>query len=414
MERKLRVAMYGCGKMSEYLMRYVYEKGGEIVCAFDVDKSKLGKDIGTIINDGKNYNISIDDAKNAKEVFAKTSPDICIVATMSLLNDLKEALLVCAECGVNAITTCEEAFYPWNSNPMLTSEIDALAKETGCTICGSGYQDVLWGNLITTLAGATQTIKKIKGRTSYNVEDYGIALARAHGAGLTLKEFDEQVAAADNIPEKQRQKLIENGEYTPSYMWNTNGWLCSQLGLTVTKQTQKCVPEVYEKDLYSETLNMTIKAGDARGMSAVVTTETEEGIILETQCVGMVYAPDEFDSNVWTLEGEPDTTITVERPKTVELTCATIVNRLLDVLEAEPGYVTTEKMPRAQYVQGFSVVEIDPSELYGGCGCGCDCGCDDSCDCGCDCDGDCDETCDCGCHSEHHCTCGCCDCEDKE
>ena len=398
MERKLRVAMYGCGKMSQYLMRYVYEKGGEIVCAFDIDKSKFGKDIGEIIGDGNTYNIKIEDATKAKDVFAETNPDICIIATMSLMNDLKEALMVCAECGINAITTCEEAFYPWNSNPELTAEIDALAKENGCTICGSGYQDVFWGNLITTIAGATQTIKKIRGRTSYNVEDYGIALARAHGAGLTLKEFDEQVAAADKISDAERQKLIDSGKYTPSYMWNTNGWLCSQLGLTIKSQTQKCVPQVYDKDLKSETLNMTIKAGDARGMSAVVTTETEEGITLETQCVGMVYGPEDFDSNQWTVEGEPSTTIIVERPNTVELTCATIVNRLLDVLEAEPGYVTTEKMPRAQFVQAFSVVEIDPND-YHGCDCGCHhdhCECDDDCSCGCH-----DEHCDCGCHDEH-------------
>ena len=402
MERKLRVAMYGCGKMSQYLMRYVYEKGGEIVCALDIDKSKFGKDIGEIINDGNTYNVQIQDATKAKDVFAETNPDICIVATMSLLSDLKEALLVCAECGVNAITTCEEAFYPWNSNPELTAEIDALAKENGCTICGSGYQDVFWGNLITTLAGATQTIKKITSKTSYNVEDYGIALARAHGAGLTLKEFEEQVASADNISEAERQKLINEGKFAPSYMWNTNGWLCSQLGLTVKKQTQKCVPQVYDKDLKSETLNMTIKAGDARGMSAVVTTETEEGVTLETQCIGMVYSKDDFDSNVWTIEGEPDTTITVERPKTVELTCATIVNRLLDVLEAEAGYVTTEKMPRAQFVQAFSVVEIDPNDYHG-----CDCGCHSHCDCGCE-----DEHCGCGCEDEH-CGCGCHNHDDK-
>ena len=167
MERKLRVAMYGCGKMSQYLMRYVYEKGGEIVCALDIDKSKFGKDIGEIIKDGNTYNVKIEDANKAKDVFAETNPDICIIATMSLMNDLKDALLVCAECGINAITTCEEAFYPWNSNPELTAEVDALAKENGCTICGSGYQDVFWGNLITTIAGAQQTLNiQIFGRNT--------------------------------------------------------------------------------------------------------------------------------------------------------------------------------------------------------------------------------------------------------
>ena len=48
---------------------------------------------------------------------------------MSLLADCRDALLLCAKHGVNAITTCEEAFYPINSNPTLTLEIDKLAKE---------------------------------------------------------------------------------------------------------------------------------------------------------------------------------------------------------------------------------------------------------------------------------------------
>lgn len=59
-------------------------------------------------------------------------------------------------------------------------------------------------------------------------------------------------------------------------MWNVNGWLCSKLGLTVKSQTQKTIPTTYKEDIYSSTLGTTVKAGDATGMSAVVTTHTEE------------------------------------------------------------------------------------------------------------------------------------------
>ena len=57
-----------------------------------------------------------------------------------------------------------------------------------------------------------------------------------------------------------------------------------------------------------------------------------------------MYAPNEFDKNIWTVEGEPTTTIVVEKPATVELTCATIVNRLPDVINSEAGYVPTDRM----------------------------------------------------------------------
>jgi hypothetical protein len=346
MERKLRIAQYGCGKMSAYTMRYAIEKGAEVVCAFG--RSNVGEDIGEIAGVGKT-GILVKDSKDAVSVMKDTKPDACIITTASLMQDVKGALMDCAEGGVNAITLCEEAFYPWNSSPRMTQMLDELAKQNGVTLCGSGYQDVLWGNLITTLAGATHTIKKITGKSSYNVEEYGIALAKVHGAGLSLAEFETEIAAADNVSDAERRALIDEENFLPSYMWSSNGWLCSQLGLTVTKQSQKCVPQTHDEDLHSETLQMTIPAGHATGMSAVVTTITEEGIVIEAECIGKVYAEGEFDQNVWTIHGEPSTEVTINRPSTVELTCATIVNRIPDLIAATPGFVTSEKMPVNKY-----------------------------------------------------------------
>ena len=345
---KIKVAQYGCGKMSVYTMRYVYEKGAEIVAAFDIDSTKFGKDISEIMG-GEERGVKISDVKDAKEILKETKPDVCIITTMSLFKDVYDAFKVCAELGINAISTCEEAFYPQNSNPTLTKELDELAKKNNCTLTGAGYQDIYWGNLIATIAGSTHKITKIKGSSSYNVEDYGIALAEAHGAGLSLEEFEKQVASVDKVTDEERRRTIEAGDYLPSYMWNVNGWLAERLGLHITHQTQVTIPTTCDHDLESSTLQMTVKAGDATGMSAVVTSETEEGIIIESECIGKVYAEDEFDKNEWTVYGEPDTTVVINKPATVELTCATIVNRIPDVIKAKAGFVPTCEMPVLEY-----------------------------------------------------------------
>ena len=349
MDRKVRVVQYGTGKMAVYTMRYVFEKGGEVVGAIDMNPAIIGKDIGEIMG-GEEKGVKVTAVDKAEEMLKEVKPDIVIVETMSLLNDIKDAFLLCAKLGINAISTCEEAFFPFNSNPTVTNEIDKLAKKNGCTITGSGYQDIYWGELISAIAGSTQKITKIKGSSSYNVEDYGIALAKAHGAGLTLEQFDKEVASVDKISDEARQEIINKGEYLPSYMWNVNGWLCSKLGLTPLSQTQKCVPQTYSEDIDSSTLGMTVKAGDATGMSAVVTTTTKEGITIESECIGKVYSKDDFDKNEWTIEGEPNTTIVVARPATVELTCATIVNRIPDVINGKPGYVSTDKLDELKYL----------------------------------------------------------------
>lgn len=349
MERKVRAAQYGCGKMSVYLMRYLLEKGAEIVAAFDVNPAVIGKDIGEIIGSGS-IGIRITDSRDADKILSEIKPDVCVIATRSTMADVKEAFKVCAKNGVNAISTCEEALYPWISSPAITKELDELAKQNNCTLAGSGYPDMYWGVLIDTLAGSMHKITRIEGSSSYNVEDYGIALAEGHGAGLSLQEFAEKIGKYNNLGSEEIKAKIESGEIEPSYMWNQNGWLCSRLGLTPISQTQKCIPTTHDDDLYSSTLGMTIKAGYATGMSAVVTTETVEGITIETQCIGKVYAPGEFDKNEWTFYGEPDTTIVVNRPATVELTCATLVNRIPALINSEPGYITTDKLPNNVYM----------------------------------------------------------------
>ena len=132
-------------------------------------------------------------------------------------------------------------------------------------------------------------------------------------------------------------------------MWNVNGWLCDKLGLTVKHQSQITIPTTHHEDIYSETLGMTVKKGDATGMSAIVTCETEEGIVIESECIGKVYSSDDYDKNEWTIYGEPNTTITVSRPHTVELTCATVVNRIPDVINAQAGFILTSQMDEPKY-----------------------------------------------------------------
>ncbi|MGM9941603.1 MAG: dihydrodipicolinate reductase [Bulleidia sp.] len=346
MKRKVTFVQYGCGKMGKYLMRYGIEKGAELIGAFDMNPAILGKDACEIIgNNWPETGVKIADAKTAGAFFAEKHPDVCIVATRSTVGELEDILTACAENGVNAITTCEEALYPWNSSPDLTKKLDELAKKGGCTLTGVGYCDLYWGTMVTNFMGSQASITKITGSSWYNVEDYGIALAEGHGAGLTIEEFEKTIGAYNDYSSEEIRKIVESGEYVPSYMWNQNGWLCSKLGLHITSQTQKCIPTTCDHDLESSTLGFVIPAGNATGMRAIVTTETEEGITLETECVGKVFDSDEFDKNEWTLIGEPESTLVCNKPATVELTCGTIINRIPQLIDAPAGYVTTDQYP---------------------------------------------------------------------
>ena len=339
----IKVLQIGCGKMSKYSMRYVYEKGAEIVGAVDISEHVICKDIGTLM-ETEEKGVKVQNLADLAEFLKENRADIAIVTTRSLIEELRDVVLTLVNGKVNVVTTCEEAFFAENSNKLVFDEIDRAAKENGVTVTGGGYQDIFWGNLISTLAGSIHNITKIKGSSSYNVEDYGIALAEVHGAGLTLAEFDEKIAKPSELSNEEIKKQIAEGTFAPSYMWNVVGWLADKLGYHITEMSQKCVPQTNVKDIHSTTLGMDVKAGDATGMSAVVTAKTAEGVEIEAECIGKVYDETEFDKNVWSVIGEPDTTVSVERPDTVRLTCADIVNRIPDIINAEPGFVPTSQM----------------------------------------------------------------------
>lgn len=330
---KVRVVLYGCGKMAKVMAKYLHNHGAEIVGAIGRNAKVVGKDVGEFAQLGFKTGIII--SNNADEVLDNADAHIAIVAIASYMEDCTEFFEKCLSRGINVVTTSEEAIYPWNTAPAIANRLDRLAKDHGATLTGSGMQDIYWIHMPCLVAAGVNKITKIEGSASYNVEDYGLALAQAHGAGYDLDKFETDIAQAESLP---------------SYMWNAAEAICARMNWTIASISQKNVAITLDEPIESTTLGRTIAAGQAIGMSAVTTIHTHQGIELEVQCIGKVYKPDEGDLCEWKFTGEPDMHFQVHNPDTVALTCASVVNRIASVLSAPAGLVTVDKLDGIQYL----------------------------------------------------------------
>ena len=85
------------------------------------------------------------------------------------------------------------------------------------------------------------------------------------------------------------------------------------------------------------------------GFTDVDTVRTQRGHQLTFEMTGRLYLEGEADINDWTVTGEPELHLVEPRGADGMTTCTQLVNRIPDVINAPPGFITVEKLPRPRY-----------------------------------------------------------------
>lgn len=332
MDDRIRAVVFGVGTMNTIATRMLLEKDVEIVGALARSDAKVGQDLGTVVGLGRELGVTIE--RDPRGLFARTKPDIAVVAVNSYMVDAVEQLRACAEYGVNVVTLSEEALFPWNTSPEITAELDQLAKSTGATITGTGHQDTYWVNIVAMMMGSCHTIEAVDGLVSWNVDDYGPEVVALQQVGTTPDQFHAWLASADR---------------PPTFGRNVVDALVADVGLTPTNQTTRTRPDIAEVVVRSTSTGVEYAPGTVIGFTDVDQVETAEGITITYQMSGRVYTEAEHDVNEWSIKGEPDFVLSNGVVPTSISTVTHLVNRIPDVINAEPGFVTIEKLPRLRF-----------------------------------------------------------------
>jgi hypothetical protein len=330
--KRIRAVVYGVGAMNAIATRMMLEKGVDIVGALARSPEKVGQDLGTVAGLGFATGVQVE--ADANYVLSTRSVDIAVIAVSSYMTDQYEHLRRCAEHGVNAVTLSEEALYPWLTSPALTAELDLIAKRSGVTLTGTGHQDSYWVNLVSMVMGTSHRIETVTGQASWNVDDYGSEVARDQRVGDTPEEFDAWLARA---------------ERPPTFGRNVLDALLADTGMTPRRVTTRSRAELATEPLRSKSLDIEVPVGNVIGFTDIDEVETAEGPTMTFEMAGRLYREGEADTNDWAITGEPELHLSNPRVPTQITTCTQLVNRIPDVINAEPGFVTVERLPKLRY-----------------------------------------------------------------
>src|ERR1700704_905104 len=195
LKKKIRAIQYGVGPIGASIARLMREKFAiEIIGAIDTDPAKVGHDLGEVVGatDGP-WGVKISD--DASQVLGQAA-DVVIHSTSSSLPKVMDQLLACLEAESCVVSTCEELSYPYRTYPDLAAKLDAAAKDWGVALVGTGVNPgFVLDKLIVTLAAVSQSIEHASGRRIVDAAKRRLPLQKKVGAGLTLEEFREKVAA---------------------------------------------------------------------------------------------------------------------------------------------------------------------------------------------------------------------------
>ena len=327
MKKRIRVIQYGIGPIGAAIVNLMREKTAlEIVGAIDKDPAKAGKDLAEVVGaKGGPWGIVVSDDA---EAVLKQHADVVVHSTSSYLTSVADQLIACLDAELSVVSTCEELAYPYRKHPELSAKLDAKAKESGVALVGTGVNPgFVMDKLVLTLSTVCQRVDSAKAIRIVDASKRRLPLQKKIGAGMTVEEFNQQVAAG----------VIKHHGLPESVAMVADG-----LGLEIDNINEVIQPMVAEEKVVTEFL--TVEPGQVAGVHQITrgSGSGQERIFMELK----MYVGAKDPSDTVELTGQPNIRMTVPGGTHGDIaTAAVAVNCIPSILDAPAGLRTARDLP---------------------------------------------------------------------
>jgi 2,4-diaminopentanoate dehydrogenase len=186
---KIKVAQFGLGPIGIESARLAAEKPWiELVGGIDIDPAKLGKSLADLTGDATLGSTTI--YKSFDELYAAHQPQVVLHTAGSKAAASIEQITPMARRGVSAVSSCEELLYPKLRAPKETEQLDALCRQHGARVLGTGVNPgYVMDVLPVCVTGVSRTVEHLYCERVVNASTRRQPLQKKIGSGMDPDEM---------------------------------------------------------------------------------------------------------------------------------------------------------------------------------------------------------------------------------
>ena len=326
--------MYGLGPIGAAVARQVASrKGFQIVGAVDIDRAKIGLDLGQVIGLDKKLRIRI--TNDAVGAIKSGKPDVAVLCTSSSLKKVMPQIEAVLKKKVAIVSTTEELSYPVGKNRALAKKIDALAKKARVAVLGTGVNPgFAMDALPITLTGICERVDSIRVDRIQDARRRRLPFQQKIGSGLNKEQFAHKV---------------KDGSVRHVGLAESVTMIADAMGWKLDRVTDEIHPKIAERGVESELI--AVDPGYVSGIVQDGVGYVKGAPVITLHMEAYLGAPESYDAV--TVEGSPRITQKIAGGLHGDIATASItVNSIPKILRVSPGLRTMADMPIPSWFGG--------------------------------------------------------------